>query len=81
MNVEKPQAGFYLWPETPVSDEVFARDLFTQQNVNVVPGSYLSHDAHGINPGENRVRMALVAPLQECIEAAKRIRSYVESLA
>ncbi len=81
LNVEKPQAGFYLWPETPVSDEVFARDLFAQQNVNVVPGSYLSRDAHGINPGENRVRMALVAPLQECIEAAKRIRSYVESLA
>ena len=80
MTVEKPQAGFYLWPETPVSDEQFTRDLFAQQNVNVVPGSYLSRDAHGINPGSNRVRMALVAPLQECVEAAKRIRSYVESL-
>ena len=80
LKVEKPQAGFYLWPETPISDEIFARDLFAQQNVNVVPGSYLSRDAHGINPGDNRMRMALVAPLQECIEAAKRIRSYVESL-
>jgi len=80
LNVEKPQAGFYLWPETPVSDETFARDLFAQQNVNVVPGSYLSRDAHGINPGANRVRMALVAPLHECIDAAKRIRSYIESL-
>ena len=80
LNIEKPQAGFYLWPQTPVSDETFARDLFALENVNVVPGSYLSRDAHGINPGENRVRMALVAPLQECIEAAKRIRSYVESL-
>ncbi len=80
LNVEKPQAGFYLWPQTPVSDETFAHDLFARENVNVVPGSYLSRDAHGINPGENRVRMALVAPLQECIEAAKRIRRYVESL-
>ncbi len=80
LKVERPQAGFYLWPETPVSDEQFARDLFARQNVNVVPGSYLSREAHGTNPGANRVRMALVAPLQECIEAAKRIRRYVESL-
>ncbi len=80
LEVEKPQAGFYLWAQTPISDEVFARDLFARQNVNVVPGSYLSRDAHGINPGKNHVRMALVAPLRECIDAAKRIRSYVESL-
>lgn len=80
LGVEKPQAGFYLWAQTPVCDEVFARDLFVQQNVNVVPGSYLSRDAHGINPGKNHVRMALVTPLQECIDAAKRIRSYVEAL-
>ncbi len=80
LKVEKPQAGFYLWAQTPVNDEIFARDLFAQQNVNVLPGSYLSRDAHGINPGENHVRMALVASLQECIDAAKRIRSYVESL-
>ena len=84
MNVQKPQAGFYLWPETPtdngMNEQDFARELFKQQNVTVVPGIYLSRDAHGINPGSNRVRMALVAPTEECIDAAQRIRSYVESL-
>jgi N-succinyldiaminopimelate aminotransferase len=89
MNVQKPHAGFYLWPQTPLlpdmDDEVFSRDLFAQQNVNVVPGSYLSRDTRGhggesINPGRNRVRMALVAPLAECIDAAQRIRAYVETL-
>lgn len=84
MNVKKPQAGFYLWPETPanngMNEQNFARDLFAQQNVTVVPGSYLSREAHGINPGSHRVRMALVAPKEECIDAAQRIRSYIESL-
>ncbi|WP_455198176.1 succinyldiaminopimelate transaminase [Kaarinaea lacus] len=84
LNVQKPQAGFYLWPETPtvnnMNEQDFSRELFAQQNVTVVPGSYLSRDAHGINPGSNRVRMALVAPTDECIDAAQRIRNYVESL-
>ena len=84
MNVQKPQAGFYLWPEIPavngMDEQDFTRGLFAQQNVTVVPGSYLSREAHGINPGNNRVRMALVAPTEECIDAAQRIRSYVESL-
>ena len=84
LNVQKPQAGFYLWPETPLlngmNEEKFSRELFAQQNVTVVPGSYLSREAHGMNPGSNRVRMALVAPTNECIDAAHRIRSYVTSL-
>ncbi len=80
MKVERPDAGFYLWPETPVSDTDFAQQLFAQQNVTVLPGSYLSRDAHGGNPGQNRVRMALVAELDECIEAAERIREFVEKL-
>jgi len=85
LDVKKPDAGFYLWAKTPVDDETFARDLFIQQNVTVVPGKYLSRetntvDGQAINPGENRIRMALVAPLEECIDAAKRIRSYVETL-
>jgi N-succinyldiaminopimelate aminotransferase len=80
MNVQRPDAGFYLWPETPIDEQAFARDLYAQQHVTVVPGSYLSRDAHGSNPGRNRVRMALVAPVDECIDAAQRIRSYVESL-
>jgi len=78
MKVERPDAGFYLWAETPGSDTEFARQLFAEQNVTVLPGSYLSREAHGSNPGAGRVRMALVAELDECIEAAERIREFVE---
>jgi N-succinyldiaminopimelate aminotransferase len=84
LNIQRPDAGFYLWLKTPdatgIDDEIFTRDLFAQQNVSVVPGSYLSRRAHGINPGAKQIRMALVAPLDECIDAAQRIRRYVESL-
>lgn len=78
MNVDFPDAGFYLWPETPMSDETFARELSAQQNVHVLPGRYLSRTVDGQNPGENRVRMALVAPLEECVEAARRIVEFVK---
>ena len=80
LNVQRPQAGFYLWAETPVSDTEFARELFRQQHVTVVPGSYLSRDTSEGNPGANYVRMALVAELDECIEAASRIKQFVEQL-
>ena len=78
MNVDFPDAGFYLWPETPMDDETFARELSARQNVHVLPGRYLSRTVNGHNPGENRVRMALVAPLEECVEAAKRIVEFVK---
>jgi len=78
--VTKPDASFYLWIKTPTSDEDFARGLFDQQNVTVLPGSYLSREINGHNPGRGHVRMALVATPDECIEAARRIRAYVESL-
>lgn len=79
MRVDFPDAGFYLWPQTPanMNDEIFARELSAQQNVHLLPGRYLSRMVDGYNPGENRVRMALVAPLQECVEAAERIRTFV----
>lgn len=80
LDVQMPEASFYLWPQTPVDDETFARELFAQQNVTVLPGRYLSRDTDHINPGENRVRMALVAPLDECIEAARRIKQLISSL-
>jgi N-succinyldiaminopimelate aminotransferase len=80
LNVQRPDAGFYLWPETPVDDGRFARELFARENVTVLPGSYLSRSTDGGNPGANRVRMALVVPLDECIEAAGRIRRFVETL-
>ncbi|MBA1234534.1 succinyldiaminopimelate transaminase [Stutzerimonas nitrititolerans] len=80
MNVQRPDGGFYLWPETPVDDQRFTRELFASEHVTVVPGSYLSREVDGFNPGANRVRLALVAPLEDCIEAAQRIRSFVTGL-
>ena len=80
LKVQMPDAGFYLWPRTPIDDTEFARGLYAQQNVTLLPGSFLSRDAHGENPGRNHVRIALVPPLEECVEAAQRIRAYVEKL-
>ncbi len=80
MEVGRPDAGFYLWPRTPIDDETFTRRLLAEQNVAVVPGRYLSRDVDGYNPGAGRVRMALVAPLTDCIEAAHRIRRMIETL-
>jgi N-succinyldiaminopimelate aminotransferase len=80
MDVKCPPAAFYLWPRTPADDESFARGLFASQNVTVLPGSYLSRQGHGGDPGKGRVRISLVAPVDECTEAARRIRRYVEGL-
>jgi len=78
--VTAPDGAFYLWLETPLDDAEFARGLFDQQNVTVLPGSFLSREAQGINPGQNRVRLALVANIEECIEAANRIKQYISTL-
>jgi len=80
LEVSQPEAAFYLWPETPIDDETFARELYMQQNVTVLPGSYLSRQSEGINPGANRVRIALVASVDECVEAAKRISEFTKTL-
>ena len=80
LNVKQPEASFYLWPETPIDDETFTQQLYAQQHVNVVPGSYLSREFNGLNPGSYRIRMALVASVDECVESAKRIRTFVEQL-
>ncbi|MEC9256059.1 MAG: succinyldiaminopimelate transaminase [Pseudomonadota bacterium] len=80
LDVKQTEASFYLWPKTPINEETFAQQLFAQQNVTVLPGSYLSRTVEGINPGEHRIRMALVAETSECIEAAQRIRTFIESL-
>lgn len=68
-----PEAGFYFWPETPISDPDFAVRLVQLANVKVLPGSYLSRATDSGNPGTNRVRIALVATQSECIKAAERI--------
>ena len=80
LDFPQPHASFYLWPQTPIDDREFALGLFAQQNVTILPGQYLSRDSATGNPGKNRVRMALVASTEECIEAALRIRQYVQNL-
>jgi len=80
LNFPTPQASFYLWAETPIDDRDFAKGLFAQENVTLLPGQYLSRDSAQGNPGQNRVRMALVADIDECIDAAQRIKRFVENL-
>ena len=75
-----PDAAFYLWIKTPVSDVEFTRQLYRDYNVTVLPGSYLARDAHGSNPGRNRIRMALVAEVDEGLEAANRIVQFCKDL-
>ena len=80
MNVTKPDASFYLWPETPVPDAEFATGLYSQQNITVLPGSFLSRSIPIGNPGENRIRVALVAEIDQCVEAAERMCEYINTL-
>jgi N-succinyldiaminopimelate aminotransferase len=76
-----PDAAFYLWLRTPIADTEFAKQLFAQYNVTVVPGSYLAREAHGVNPGRNFIRVALVAPVEDCIEAAQRLKALYSQFA
>ena len=83
MDVTLPDAGFYLWADvrrSGLSDTEFARRLYLDYNVTVLPGSYLAREAHGINPGTNRIRMALVARVDEGVEAAQRIVQFCGNL-
>jgi len=83
LDVDLPDAGFYLWAKVTrlgVSDTEFARRLQAEYNVTVLPGSFLAREAHGVNPGAGFVRIALVADLAECVEAAKRIVAFAQQL-
>jgi N-succinyldiaminopimelate aminotransferase len=75
-----PDGAFYLWMRTPIDDREFARRLHAEYNVLVLPGSFLARDAEGGNPGRNHVRVALVPPLAECVEAAGRMMQLAEKL-
>ncbi len=85
VDVELPDAGFYLWAKVDklltISDTEFAQQLYAEYNVTVLPGSFLAREAHGINPGEQRIRMALVASAEECMEAARRIVEFTKNKA
>jgi len=78
--VAKPDAGFYLWVRTPIADSAFAQQLYRDYNVSVLPGSFLAREARGANPGANFIRLALVATLEESLEAARRIAEFTRSL-
>ena len=79
LDVALPDAGFYLWAGVPGGDDVaYALGLLSQYNVQVLPGSLLARQAHGVNPGAGRIRMALVAGVEECLEAARRIVQYTK---
>ena len=76
----RPDAAFYYWVAVPGGDDLaFTRELHAATNVTVLPGSYIARDAHGVNPGKGFVRMALVSTLEECLEAADRVATFVES--
>jgi N-succinyldiaminopimelate aminotransferase len=80
LDVALPDAAFYLWASVPGGDELaYARGLLAQYNVNVLPGRLLAREASGHNPGAGRIRLALVAPLDECLEAAQRIAAYTHA--
>lgn len=80
LHTEMPGGGFYLWIRTPIDDAEFARRLHAQYNVLVLPGSFLARNAPGGNPGTQHVRVALVPPLAECVEALQRVSRFTESL-
>ena len=79
LGAQMPAGGFYLWLRTPVADDRFARNLYRDYNVTVLPGSYLAREARGKNPGKDRIRIALVAPLAECREAVERLKKFTLS--
>jgi N-succinyldiaminopimelate aminotransferase len=79
LDVQLPDAGFYLWAGVPGGDDIdFTLKLLAQYNVAVLPGSLLARTAHGANPGAGRIRMALVAGVEECLEAARRIHQFTK---
>lgn len=81
MDVRLPDASFYLWAGVPPAfggdDAAFARALYAACHVTVLPGSFLAREAAGFNPGAGRVRLALVAPVDECVQAARRIAAFI----
>jgi N-succinyldiaminopimelate aminotransferase len=80
VNARRPDGGFYVWLATPIDDTEFVRRLHHEYNVLVLPGSYLGRVVNGRNPAANHVRIALVAPLEECVQAMQSIAQLIRSL-
>jgi N-succinyldiaminopimelate aminotransferase len=80
VNARRPDGGFYVWLPTPIDDTEFVRRLHHEYNVLVLPGSYLGREVHGKNPGADHVRIALVVPFEECVQAMERIAEFIRRL-
>lgn len=80
ISISRLTAGFYLWLKTPIPSTHFTRELYQHENVLVLPSSFFAREINGINLGDQRVRLALVAPMDECIEAARRIKNFITTL-
>ncbi len=80
LSFPKPRASFYLWPETPIDDIAFTRELYRLQHVSVLPGQFMSRPTRATTPGSRRIRIALVASMEECLEAARRIARYTKGI-
>lgn len=80
LEVSQPEGGFFLWAKTNIDEQQFALELYRQQNVTTLPGTYLARDSQGLNPGQNYIRLALVAEFDECAEAIGRIVEFVGTL-
>ena len=79
LEFEQPAAGFYLWPRTPMADTELARRLYAEHHLTVLPGRFLGRDTAAGNPGEHRIRMALVPPLGDCLRAADCLKQTLEA--
>ena len=75
--LERPAGGFYLWPDIHGDDAEFTRALYERANLLILPGSYMARESAGVNPGRGRVRISLVPPLAQCVEAAERLRGFL----
>jgi N-succinyldiaminopimelate aminotransferase len=80
LKAKRPEGGFYVWLRTPIDDARFVQRLRHEYNVLALPGSYLGREVNGRNPGSNHVRIALVAPLAQCVAAAERIAELLRKL-
>jgi N-succinyldiaminopimelate aminotransferase len=80
LRTAQPEAAFYLWARTPIDDTEYSRRLFAERNVTVLPGSFLARTRDGLNPGAGFVRIALVAGLDEVLDAARRIAEFTQAL-
>jgi len=77
LEIERPAGAFYLWVDVGGDDERFVRELYARANVTLLPGSYLARTGGAGNPGARRVRISLTPPVDECVEAAERIRDFI----